>query len=217
MLAEAARLGVLGPELGLLVPGEHGEERRLHAAGPGGDQDPRYGAAGRSERAAAGGQSGHCQRFVPTGDQSGECRAHGNLGSALFSKGSYREALANHRNQLVLAMKLKDREVCLHLRFDYTSRDMVCASQTMIGNVLDLGLLSVKVLLGPYNATFTQSISHNTVVPIKSNGKIQTPAYFAKSRCWFRLVIPPPSQMSCSCNRDSGGGGARKSNINAAH
>lgn len=48
-----------------------------------------------------------------TGDQSGECRAHGNLGSALFSKGSYREALANHRNQLVLAMKLKDREVCL--------------------------------------------------------------------------------------------------------
>lgn len=49
-----------------------------------------------------------------TGDQSGECRAHGNLGSALFSKGSYREALANHRNQLVLAMKLKDREVRLH-------------------------------------------------------------------------------------------------------
>lgn len=48
----------------------------------------------------------------PTGDQSGECRAHGNLGSALFSKGSYREALANHRNQLVLAMKLKEREVC---------------------------------------------------------------------------------------------------------
>lgn len=46
-----------------------------------------------------------------TGDQSGECRAHGNLGSALFSKGSFREALANHRNQLVLAMKLKDREV----------------------------------------------------------------------------------------------------------
>ncbi|KAK7895485.1 hypothetical protein WMY93_020810 [Mugilogobius chulae] len=43
------------------------------------------------------------------GDQSGECRAHGNLGSALFSKGSYREALANHRHQLMLAMKLKDR------------------------------------------------------------------------------------------------------------
>lgn len=50
-----------------------------------------------------------------TGDQSGECRAHGNLGSALFSKGSYREALANHRNQLVLAMKLKDREVHSHV------------------------------------------------------------------------------------------------------
>lgn len=51
-------------------------------------------------------------KVPPTGDQSGECRAHGNLGSALFSKGSFREALANHRNQLVLAMKLKDREVC---------------------------------------------------------------------------------------------------------
>lgn len=46
-----------------------------------------------------------------TGDQTGECRAHGNLGSAFFSKGNYREALTNHRHQLVLAMKLKDREV----------------------------------------------------------------------------------------------------------
>ncbi|TRY93746.1 hypothetical protein DNTS_024357 [Danionella cerebrum] len=44
------------------------------------------------------------------GDQTGECRAHGNLGSAFFSKGNYREALSNHRHQLVLAMKLKDRE-----------------------------------------------------------------------------------------------------------
>ncbi|GLD66790.1 tetratricopeptide repeat protein 28-like protein [Lates japonicus] len=42
-------------------------------------------------------------------DQTGECRAHGNLGSAFFSKGNYYEALTNHRsNQLVLAMKLKD-------------------------------------------------------------------------------------------------------------
>lgn len=46
-----------------------------------------------------------------SGDQTGECRAHGNLGSAFFSKGNYREALTNHRHQLVLAMKLKDREV----------------------------------------------------------------------------------------------------------
>ncbi|KAJ8286273.1 hypothetical protein GJAV_G00036530 [Gymnothorax javanicus] len=45
------------------------------------------------------------------GDQSGECRAHGNLGSAFFSKGNYREALSSHRQQLMLAMKLKDREV----------------------------------------------------------------------------------------------------------
>ncbi|ERE76636.1 tetratricopeptide repeat protein 28 [Cricetulus griseus] len=44
------------------------------------------------------------------GDHTGECRAHGNLGSAFFSKGNYREALTNHRHQLVLAMKLKDRE-----------------------------------------------------------------------------------------------------------
>lgn len=48
--------------------------------------------------------------FPFPGDQAGECRAHGNLGSAFFSKGNYREALTNHRNQLVLAMKLKDRE-----------------------------------------------------------------------------------------------------------
>ncbi|XP_076853711.1 tetratricopeptide repeat protein 28-like isoform X2 [Brachyhypopomus gauderio] len=44
------------------------------------------------------------------GDQIGECRSHGNLGSAFFSKANYREALSNHRNQLVLAMRLKDRE-----------------------------------------------------------------------------------------------------------
>lgn len=47
------------------------------------------------------------------GDHTGECRAHGNLGSAFFSSGNYREALNNHRLQLVLAMKLKDREVSL--------------------------------------------------------------------------------------------------------
>ncbi|KAM3940777.1 tetratricopeptide repeat protein 28 isoform 4-T4 [Leptodactylus fuscus] len=44
------------------------------------------------------------------GDQTGECRAYGNLGSAFFSKGNFREALTNHRQQLVLAMKLKERE-----------------------------------------------------------------------------------------------------------
>lgn len=34
----------------------------------------------------------------------------GNLGSAFFSKGSYKEALTSHRYQLVLAMKFKDSE-----------------------------------------------------------------------------------------------------------
>ncbi|XP_022086210.1 tetratricopeptide repeat protein 28-like isoform X4 [Acanthaster planci] len=43
------------------------------------------------------------------GDQVGECRAHGNLGAAFFSKGNYKEALTHHRFQLVLAMKQKDR------------------------------------------------------------------------------------------------------------
>ncbi|CAB0037124.1 unnamed protein product [Trichogramma brassicae] len=41
-------------------------------------------------------------------DVPGECRAHGNLGSAYFSKGSYKESLTAHRYQLVLAMKCKD-------------------------------------------------------------------------------------------------------------
>jgi len=42
------------------------------------------------------------------GDVTGECRAHGNLGSAYFSKGNYKEGLTSHRYQLVLAMKCKD-------------------------------------------------------------------------------------------------------------
>ncbi|XP_012934698.1 tetratricopeptide repeat protein 28 [Aplysia californica] len=45
------------------------------------------------------------------GDQEGECRAYGNLGSAYFTKGHYKESKANHRFQLVLAMKLKNRQV----------------------------------------------------------------------------------------------------------
>lgn len=41
------------------------------------------------------------------GDTRGECRAHGNLGSAYFSQGANKEALTAHRHQLVLAMKSK--------------------------------------------------------------------------------------------------------------
>lgn len=44
------------------------------------------------------------------GDTIGECRAHGNLGSAHFSKGNFKEALTSHRYQLVLAMKCKDNQ-----------------------------------------------------------------------------------------------------------
>ncbi|XP_037036612.1 tetratricopeptide repeat protein 28 isoform X2 [Bradysia coprophila] len=44
------------------------------------------------------------------GDTAGECRAHGNLGSAYFSQGSFKEALTAHRYQLVLAMKCKDTQ-----------------------------------------------------------------------------------------------------------
>ena len=41
-------------------------------------------------------------------DIGGECRAHGNMGAAHFSKGNFKEALTSHRYQLVLAMKCKD-------------------------------------------------------------------------------------------------------------
>ncbi|XP_045771078.1 tetratricopeptide repeat protein 28 isoform X2 [Maniola jurtina] len=44
------------------------------------------------------------------GDTAGECRAHGNLGAAYFSQGSYKDALTAHRYQLVLAMKCKDTQ-----------------------------------------------------------------------------------------------------------
>ncbi|XP_017073973.1 tetratricopeptide repeat protein 28 [Drosophila eugracilis] len=44
------------------------------------------------------------------GDAAGECRAHGNLGSAYFSQGAHKEALTAHRYQLVLAMKCKDTQ-----------------------------------------------------------------------------------------------------------
>ena len=45
------------------------------------------------------------------GDKEGECRAHGNLGSGYYSKGSYREALQHHQHQLKLAMALRNRKV----------------------------------------------------------------------------------------------------------
>ena len=37
-------------------------------------------------------------------DLAGECRAHGNLGSAYFSKGNYKEALTSHRYQVCICL-----------------------------------------------------------------------------------------------------------------
>jgi tetratricopeptide (TPR) repeat protein len=48
------------------------------------------------------------------GETAGECRAHGNLGAAYFSQGSYKDALTAHRYQLVLAMKCKVRTSYQH-------------------------------------------------------------------------------------------------------
>lgn len=114
VLAEAPRLRLLRSQLGVLEPRRRGEKHGSHAAGPGGDQDSRYGTTEGTMMCKTREKRLTGSTFNFAGDQSGECRAHGNLGSALFSKSSYREALAHHRNQLVLAMKLKDREVCLH-------------------------------------------------------------------------------------------------------
>ncbi|XP_004400169.1 PREDICTED: tetratricopeptide repeat protein 28-like [Odobenus rosmarus divergens] len=76
------------------------------------------------------------------GDQTGECRAHGNLGSAFFSKGNYREALTNHRHQLVLAMKLKDREKLIVIASIFNQRSGVeCLPR------IDLGAIELKDLV----------------------------------------------------------------------
>ena len=48
-------------------------------------------------------------------DIGGECRAHGNMGAAHFSKGNFKEALTSHRYQLVLAMKRADVLACTQL------------------------------------------------------------------------------------------------------
>lgn len=40
-------------------------------------------------------------------DESGQCRAHGNLGVAYFSKGNYQLAEENHSKQLSLAQSLQ--------------------------------------------------------------------------------------------------------------
>lgn len=53
------------------------------------------------------------------GDTAGECRAHGNLGSAYFSQGSYKEALTAHRYQLVLAMKCKVKYIKFKLSIQH--------------------------------------------------------------------------------------------------
>lgn len=62
------------------------------------------------------------------GDVPGECRAHGNLGSAYFSQSNFKDALTSHRYQLVLAMKCKDTQAAtsaltslgnLHFLLDY--------------------------------------------------------------------------------------------------
>lgn len=66
------------------------------------------------------------------GDIAGECRAHGNLGSAYFSKGAHKEALTAHRYQLVLAMKCKDTQAA-------------AAALTSLGNYKYLPLIYIFI------------------------------------------------------------------------
>lgn len=83
------------------------------------------------------------------GDSGGECRAHGNLGSAYFSKGSYKEALTAHRYQLVLAMKFKDSEAAASAltslgRYNHRYNKKIDENQTIQFNSHPLQVMYIR-------------------------------------------------------------------------
>lgn len=73
-------------------------------------------------------------------DIAGESRAHGNLGSAYFSKGSYKEALTAHRYQLVFAMKAREMKAA-------------ASALTSLGNLL----------IDTYNLIFTNIFTKHKI------------------------------------------------------
>ena len=49
-----------------------------------------------------------------TGDIEGECRAQSNLGAAYFTMANYSAAISSHRHQLLISMRMKNRQMAAH-------------------------------------------------------------------------------------------------------
>ncbi|KAI7799356.1 hypothetical protein IRJ41_000857 [Triplophysa rosa] len=116
-------------------------------------------------------------------DQTGECRAHGNLGSAFFSKGNYRESLSNHRHQLVLAMKLKDRELNMYVLVCTLKHLYVCVC-AVVG-----GILALKQGLPPQHERDQAGISG---IPRM---------YSCQTLCLVKLTVVPKKLLQESISR----------------
>ena len=49
-----------------------------------------------------------------TGDIESECRAQSNLGAAYFTLANYSAAITSHRHQLLISMRMKNRQMAAH-------------------------------------------------------------------------------------------------------
>lgn len=98
------------------------------------------------------------------GDVTGECRAHGNLGSAYFSKANYKDALTSHRYQLVLAMKCKDTHAAasaLTSLGEFMKRQKICYVSTLFGSFLKVSCLYKSCHLSYCSITLSYCHHHH--------------------------------------------------------